>query len=298
MSVYRDTNTEVVFEHPFEGPLTAVVYRNGIEILRAVELTPVDGRYTLPLTFRETQFDGTLEVRWTGLDGVIPFERTQYVEVRTPLASLSRMRVLFQDTNWQDVDLAELENNVRLSIEAYTGQKFGYEVGTKFVTGTGEKKISLPMRLAKLNSISGGPAGYFGISGDGYSLYIHNKNLLYTKEAPPEDYADNKVWTGTGLSGGVIYVPDSYWRQFRVGTTYGIDGEWGWTAVPDDVQEAALLLANDYACGDNLYRDRYLEAIKSGDWNLTFNLGAYRGTGNARADALLEKYRRTNMVVI
>lgn len=291
MTVYRDTNSEVVFEHPYEGPLTATVYRGTLNLGEFGPFTSgTTGRFALPLTYRETQYDGELKVVWTGGGG---FERTQYVEVISPLVPMSRLRTLFDASNLSNAELAELENNVRLVIEAYTGQKFGYEVGTKYVVGNGEKRIALPIRLAKLSTIVGGPVGYFSVSNDGWSLYIHNKNYLTIKEMPPEEYVDN-----VQLVGGVIHVPDTYWKKFRVGVEYGITGEWGYSSVPADVQEASLLLANDFGTGENLYRDRYLEAIKAGDWNLTFNQGAYRGTGNARADNLLEKYRRQGMVII
>lgn len=293
MSVYRDTNSVVVFEHPYEEPLTAAVYRNGSKIMESAPITSEGGRFELNLTYRETQFDGELVIVWTGLDEIFPFQRYQYVEVASPIVPISRLRTLFASTNYQDAELAELENNVRLVIQAHTGQKFGFEVGTKSVTGTGEKKISLPQRLNKLYSVTGGPLTYFTVSADGWSLYLGYKNYMGIKEMPPEDYIDNVT-----VVSGVIHVPDTYWKKFSRGTTYAIEGEWGYPTVPADVQEAALLLANDFGTGENLYRDRYLEAIKSGDWNLTFSEGAFRGTGNARADGLLEKYRRQGMVII
>jgi hypothetical protein len=294
MNVDRDSNATVVFEHPFEGPLTAFVYRGDSLIMTSDPIMPAAGRYSINLTFRETQFDGELIVEWRGLDGPLAFLRKQSVNVVTPLVPITRLRTLFHDTNWTDAELRELENTVRIFIESYTGQTFRYELTTVNLTGTGEKRVALPKRLIKLNEISGGPVGYFSISTDGWYLYIGNKNLLTIKEAPPEEYLEGTTF----MTHGVIVVPDSYWKQFRVGAQYTIDGEWGYYSVPEDVQEAAMLLANDYACGDNLYRDRYLTTIKSSDWNMTFNQGAYRGTGNARADSLLEPYRRQGMIII
>lgn len=292
MSIYRDTNATVVFEHPHEGPLTAVVYRDGVVLPVHVAPDPipsVGGRFTLDLPWTATEFDGRLTVVWTATG----FKREQTVEVRSPIVPISKLRTLFQNTNWNDPDLRELENNVRLVIEAYTGQKFGYEIGTKYVTGTGEKKIALPQHLQKLYTVTGGPPTYFSVSADGWNLYTGYKNWLSIKEMPPEEYMPE-----TTLVGGVIHVPDVYWKQFHQGATYGIEGEWGYSEVPDNVQEAALLLANDFGTGENLYRDRYLEAIKAGDWNLTFTSGAFAGTGNARADGLLREYRRDGMVII
>lgn len=294
MSVYRDTDTVVTFEHPFAGPLVATVYRSGIEILESGPLTPEAGRFTLPLTYRETQFDGVLEIVWSGTDAGLPFVRTTSVEVTTPLVSLSDLRTVFRDTNLGDGDLKELEEEVRVFIQSYTGQTFGYEIGSHSVVGNGEKKIALPKRLIKMNTVQGGPAGYFSVANNGWYLYVGNKNYLTIKEMPPEEFVDNGVY----MTQGVIHVPDSYWKQFRTGVTYTIDGEWGYYSVPDDVRQAALLLANDFGTGENLYRDRYVEVMKAGDWNMTFGAGAFRGTGNKRADDLLEPYRRQGMVII
>jgi hypothetical protein len=290
MSVYRDTDKSVTFEHPFPGPLVATVYRNGAKILESGPLTPVAGRFTLPLTYKETQYDGRLDIEWVGADG---FLRTTSEDVVTPIVPLSRMQAVFTDSNWAEGDLSELEEQIRIFIQSYTGQTFGYEVGTYSIVGTGEKKIALPKRLIRMETVTGGPVGYFTVANNGWYLYVDNKNYLTTKEMPPDEFENN-----TTMTQGVIYVPDAYWRKFRVGVTYEITGEWGYYSVPDDVRQAALLLANDFGTGENMYRDRYLDDMKAGDWNLTFNAGAFRGTGNARADQLLEPYRRQGMVII
>lgn len=292
MSVYRDTNSSVVFEHEFSSPLIATVYRDGAIIKVSDPLSPVAGRFTLPLTYTDTQYDGQLNILWQNEDE--NFTRKTSVDVITPLVSLSKLQTLFSDTNWSNPELAELENSVRVYIQNYTGQQFGYEVGTYSVIGTGEKKVALPHRLIRATEISGGaPATYFTVSNNGWYLYLGNPNWLTIKEMPPEEYVDN-----VQIVSGVIYVPDTYWKQFRAGVKYFITGEWGYYTVPEDVQEAAMLLANDFACGDSLYRDRYLDSIKFSDSNMTFNAGAFRGTGNARADQLLSPYRRESMVII
>jgi hypothetical protein len=288
MSVYRDTNADVTFEHPHPGPLVATVYRDSVQIFQSLPLTPTAGRFTITLSYVETQYDGKLDIKWSN---DTDFVRWTSVEVVTPLVPLSRLRTLFADTNWTDSELMELEHSVRIFIQSYTGQTFGYQVGSISVRGTGEERVSLPKRLISLTNVNGGVSSFFAVGHDGWSLYVGNKNLLDIKEAPPEDYLDY-------VTHGVIVVPDTYWKQFRRGAVYTLTGEWGYYSVPDDIQEAALLLANDFGCGDSLYRDRYLEMIKSSDWNMTFNTGAWQGTGNKRADDLLEPYRRQGMVII
>lgn len=294
MTIYRDTNATVTFEHPYPGPLVATVYRAGVLIYTSPPVMPAAGRYVINLSYNETQYDGQLDITWTG--GTVPnqFIRTTSEKVITPLVKTSKLRTLFADTNWQDSELVDLETSVRVFIESYTNQTFGYEVGTVNVVGNGEKRIALPKRLITLTDVNVAAPGYFWLSNDGWYLNSESKRYLDIKEAPPEDFMDNNVY----MTQGVIVVPDSYWRKFRVGHVYSITGEWGYYNVPEDVHEAALLLASDYASGDVLYRDRYLDQMKSGDWLLAFNKGAFRGTGNVRADHLLEPYRREGMIII
>jgi hypothetical protein len=294
MSVHRDKDATVTFEHPFPGPLTATVYRGDLMILESGPLMPSAGRYTLPLSYRETQFDGRLDINWRGLDGTSIFTRTTSVEVITPLVDISDLRTLFQDTNKSDTELKELEEEVRIFIQSYTQQDFGYEIGAHSVVGNGETKVALPKRLIKAHEISGGPVGFFGVANNGWYLYLGNKNYFSIKEMPPEDFIDNNVY----MTQGVIFVPDMYWKKFRTGVQYKILGEWGYYSVPDDVRQAAILLAKDFGTGENLYRDRYLDTLKAGDWNFKFTPGAFRGTGNVRADKLLDPYRRQGMVII
>lgn len=293
MTVYRDTDAEAYFDHPHPGPLKAEVYRKGLLIKTFDSVSPVTvpggapNRYKIPLTYVETQFDGQLNINWTAPG----FARTSSVKVVTPLVSVTQLRPIFKDTNWTDEELKDLENKVRVAIESHTRQTFGYYIGQETVYGSGEKKVCLPRRLIKLNSVNTVVPGYFVVSGDGWSMSIQNKNLLTIKEAPPEEFM-------TYVTHGVITVPDSYWKQFRTGSSYTIDGEWGYYEVPEDVQEAALLLANDFACGDSIYRDRFIEMIKSADWNFSFAPGAYEGMGNVRVDQLLAPYRREGMIII
>lgn len=293
MSVYRDTNASVVFEHPHPGPLTATVYRDGVTdpILAVTGVEASGGKYTIPLDYDATEYDGKLTVVWTATG----FERKQAVNVVTPIVPLSGLRTLFEDANPQDAELADLEKTVRVIIETYTGQKFGYSVGARSITGTGGSKIILDQRLNTLTSVEGGWPGTISVGADNFSLIITPEALVEAKAAPPEEFLNN-VANGDG---GVIRVPDWYIKSFNRNATYTVTGEWGYNEVPDEVQEAALLLANDYLTGDSGYRDRYLSILKIQQDSFTYHPGAFRGTGNARADLLLAPFRRkTGMIIL
>lgn len=292
MSVYRDTNATVVFEHPHEGPLTAVVYREGVVLPTYIPTDPVEptaGRFVLALPWQATQYDGKLTVEWSA-EGFI---RQQTVQVVTPLVSLSKLQTIFEDEVKSTEELSELEQTVRVFIEAYVGQSFGNFIGTRMFAGSGGNRISLDQRLNRLTGFSGGWPGYLKISSDGWALTVVPDSYLTIKQAPPEELISNTV-----VVEGVIHVPSPYIKRFNTGATYSVTGEWGYDVVPDEVQEAAMLLANDFSCNEITYRDRYLQSIKIQQDTITYHPGAFRGTGNARADLLLAKFRRTGMAII
>jgi hypothetical protein len=281
MSVYRDTNASVIFEHPHPGPLTATVYRDEVQVFQMEDLTPVGGTYTLALDWNVTQYDGLLTIVWS----TTGFERKQRVEVVTPIVSLSQLKPLFDGEHKTDVELAELEQTVRVFIQAYTGQTFGYFVGTKSVT----TKLGRAVLPTRINSITGVTGGTLRASADGFTLYAvpTAQNVPSTIEAL-DDLID-------GYS-HVIYAPGNTARV--VDATYAVTGEWGYDFVPDEVVEAALLLANDFSQNETIYRDKYLQSIKIQQDTITYHPGAFRGTGNARADLLLGKYKKPGMVII
>ena len=294
MSIYRDTNASVSLTHPYPGPLVATVYRDGQLILTSSPISPVAGVYTLGLTYAETQYDGPLNIVWTDSTQTPAFVRTTTEQVVTPLVPVSKLRTIFEDTNKTDQELMDLESSVRIFIQAYTHQTFGYEVGTITIMGTGEQRMALPRHMISITDVNTVDPGYFWLSDDGWYINSESKNLLTVKEAPPEEYMDNTI----AMTHGVIVVPDTYWRKFRTGVEYDITGEWGYYTVPDNVQEATMLLANDFACDESLYRDRFVQMVNTGSSSFSFDSRAFVNTGNARADELLKEYRRDGMVII
>lgn len=300
MSVYRDTNADVVFEHPFQGPLTATVYRDGNST--PVKVVPgianQSGRFTLGLTYRETQFDGRLKIVWTGTESdSTAFTRSSYVDVVTPILSLSDIRGVFLSVDpdsiadTTDTELSELEVAVRLAVQAYCRQSFGYSEGTRTYVGNGSKTLALKERCSRLDTFGGGWPGQVSVSDDGWSLYLDPNQFLTVRESPPIEFLNY-------VTNGVIQVPDVYIKAFNTGETFTLTGVWGYEVVPSEVQEAAKLLVVDFAANDSTYRDRYLLTVKAQQDTITYHPGAFRGTGNARADLLLGKWRRSGMVII
>lgn len=289
MEIYRDTSDIATLEHPVSGPLTADIYR-GDEVISANQtVTSSSGKHTTPIDWSLTEYDGQLKIVWkkTG------FSRVTYEEVVTPIIPLSELAEMLEDVT--EDERYEAEAVVRRIIEVYTGQSFGKFRGTKVINGNDSTQLALPNPLLTFTEMSDDNFSYdissFAIRGEGWFLGGKPGAYWSIKDAPPEDVLDD--------FNGVIYAPGSIKkRDFSYTSVYTIVGDWGYESVPYPVLQAARMLISDYACQDASYRDKYLESMKAADWRIQFTQAAYDGTGNLKADQLLNPYKLSNLVVI
>ncbi|ASR75457.1 hypothetical protein SEA_MILDRED21_50 [Streptomyces phage Mildred21] len=289
MEIYRDTTETVKLEHPVTGPLTADVYRGDTLISANQPVTTTGTVHTTTIDWPLTEYDGTLKIVWkkTG------FSRVTWEEVVTPIIPLSDLAVLLEDVTEQE--RYDAEAVVRRIVEAYTGQTFGKFRGTKEVNGNDGTQLALPNPLLTFTDVSDNQFTYevssFVTRGQGWFLAGAPGAYWTIKDAPPEDVLDD--------FNNVIYAPGTVKkRDFAYTNTYVITGDWGYESVPYPVVQAAKMLLSDYACQDSSYRDRYLESMKAADWRIQFTQAAYDGTGNLKADQLLNDYKLTNLAVI
>lgn len=289
MEIYREQPTDVDVALPAGATQAAVIIlRDGVEMDRQDfdgSTTPLPAVLSVSIPYKAVRFDGQLKlsVGFT-IDGET-YTKNEYVGIVTPIISLKRI----EELGVAPSECAQVELFVRSIIESYTGQSFGYKMGQEIVQGAGDDRLSLNSRLLALSSFTAGgiarqPTSY-SVSADGWYVFSDGPQWLEIKEAPPDELLDYHV-------SGPIRVPAWYRERFTDNVNYIIDGEWGYYSVPADVQAAAALLVNDYACPQAAYRDRYLNIVKSSDWTLEFNEQAWVATGNARADQILDKYKR------
>lgn len=243
-------------------------------------------RYYVTFPYVFCQYEGQYLVNWSfdyEEDGVA-YSHTldTYVEIVNPILPLHYLRSMFQ-TDSTEEEILGVESAVRHIINAHTGQSFGKYVGIKTVRGDGSRSLALPARLMRLNTVNGLVAGAnFDITGGGFYLNYFPWGI------PPVrgDYFGLHMHRN-----GVIHNPNNVkLGQFSRAQTFDINGEWGYDSVPEPVVEAAKLLVYDYATQEVSYRDRYLTSMTAADWRIQFHSGAFRETGNVRADQLLSEY--------
>lgn len=217
-----------------------------------------------------------------------PFTLSEKYSIATPILPLHVIGNIIESTD--ESEQRAVESAVRHIIQAYTGQQFRLYTGDYQIDGIGEAVLRLPEQLITLTSING-DTHWVNIT------LIHKSKLYLVRKFTSGGSIKSDYDTyGYDYSGqypfdGVIAAP-GVWTSYLFNNyeTYTVTGEWGWDKVPTGVQEAAKLLVNDYACGDNVYRDRFVNVATGPDWRLQFNAGAYSGTGNVRVDQLLEDY--------
>lgn len=298
----RKVYLEVPVE-PIAATMTVALERNRVPIHEfATVLFEDDGRYSVSVPFAYTQNEGEYEVHWefqySDDGGTYTYLNHTPVSIVRPYIPLTEVASIIEASG---ESAPRIEVAVRNLINSFCGQSFGYGRKTLKVAGRGSSSLRLPEKLHKVYSIqregfdrrlydvadvlgnSFLGQGLFRVTGDGW--YLATSGAYVGGGGIKADYHGQLTVTGP------IYDPYKHYTSvFSPASVLMIDGEWGWKEVPGPVQEAARLLANDFACQDSIYRDRYVEAITSADWRLQFNSGAYTKTGNARADQLLSNY--------
>ena len=301
MEVYRNEMANVDLQVPvyaIPGSFDVKAYDGDTVLYSFSTVTAIANGYRVTLPFSLVTYDAKFSIVWkfNYLEGSTTktYEARETIEVVTPIVPLSFLDEFLDDVTPDEK--REAEAVVRRIIEVYTGQTFGRFKGTREVSGNDSSRLAMPSPLISFDSMTDGTLEYnpaaFRITGDGWFLSQAPGAYWTIKDAPPEEVLDQ-------FSNGVIYAPGVVKKQdYSYTSIYTISGVWGYESVPTPVFQAAKMLISDYACQDSAYRDKYLQSMKSADWRLQFIQSAYEGTGNLKADQLLEPYKLTNMVVI
>lgn len=271
---------------PSTGTIDVTIWFQGKEIYTVNTVTESNGLLFFNLPFFLSQSDKELQVRWvfnyTEGGQTYEYDNTTTVFVITPILPIDEIKSILDD-NATDEEAYAVEKAVRYIIQAHTGQSFGKFIGKKSITGSGDSTLRLPSRLIKLNSVNDNTmwSNTLVIRGGGW--YLTNRAFgLPSLRADYQGVHENP-YTSTAPIGMTKH-------NFVKHVEYYLDGEWGWNNVPPAVQEAAKLLVNDYACGDSMYRDRFLTSMTAADWRIQFHEGAFANTGNVRANQLLAEF--------
>ena len=326
--IYVNSNTPIKTKIYWEGELvtpsgnvTAAIYDITEDpainpailpttVLTTLTATAVEtdiGTYQVVLPFSYSVRNRKFKAVWSYTVNSVAGTHTTYVNVVTPYINFGDTieNLNFgsdpSDPNYKTYkDLQIAEKYARKIIEDYTGQEFALYDDTEVVYGSNSDILPLPY---KINSI--------------YQLYSNDILLIDNNVSPAvnnwlylpiisetgfgiridrSDLIDNTVYTANGMVPPTIN--DNINGAFAKDVRYKVVGKYGWDNVPDNVQQACVELMRDYFGKDNIWKNKYVKNIQTFDWQFEYDSSAYRGTGNAYADQLLNPYVINGMVVI
>ena len=273
--------------------------------LTAVKSEVDAGTYIVYIPLAYTDRQRQLKLSWTYAVGGTSTQKDNKIFVQTPYTDMSQaidslgLGSDFSDPNSKSyAELCNAEKYARKLIEAYTKQQFFLYDDVQIAYGSSSDVLPLPYKISTLyklhqndillldniNAINNWNYDTI-ISESGFGIRINRATML-----------DNTVYTANGMVPPPIN--DTWNGVFSNGSTYRVQGKFGWQEIPDEIDLACIELMKDYFSKDKVWRNKYMKSIQTFDWKFEYNSGTYSGTGNLYADQLLLPYVINQMVVI
>ena len=263
------------------------------------------GVYELFLPYDYTVFQRKFKLIWSWEYEGAPLNSTTFCDVVVPYAPIEEVAEDlnlgsdFNDPNNKSYhEMRMAEKYARKMIEYFTGQKFFLFDDTFTVMGNDSDTLPLPRKIHSLHTLH-----------QNDQLWIDNlegvNNLGYVIEPTTSGFGikinqssllNNDAYIANGMVPPSIH--DVSPNIFKRGRQYKVYARFGWDAVPDDVEQAAIEIMRLYFSKDRVWKDRYVNKISTTDWNFQYGSDAFSGTGSAYADKLLSDYVVTQMVVV
>lgn len=297
VSIYDITEDPAI--SPPIDPGTILATRSG----QKSETDP--GTYYIIIPQELCDRERTLNIVWTYSINYIPITKIHKIFVTTPYTDISQaLDVINYSVDPSDPDyksffeLAEAERWARKVIDNYTAQTFKLYDDLHIIYGDNSDSLRLPYKINSLHELYANDVllldninGINNLSYDiqisesGFGVRVNRANLL-----------DNTVYTANGMVPPSIN--DSFGGAFQKNVAYKVQGKYGYSSVPDDIEVACIELMKDYFSKDKLWRNKYIKNMQTFDWKFEYNSTTYNGTGNLYVDQMLLPYVLTQMVVI
>lgn len=247
-----------------------------------------------------TSSDRVLRVEWSYQVNFENYTGIEYTAITTPYVEIGEiigelgLGVEPQDYNYFPyAKLRTAERVARLQINNYTGREFAQKVGSQVAYGLGSDTILFSERMTDFTKLEQDDVVVYdpenGINNLGYDLEltetgqgirIKNSSQLDVTAYPPTAYM----------------TPPT--MKFTSGSRYKVYCTMGYSYIPYQVKQAALLLINDNLYNDALWRQKYISEFDTGQMQVKLRDTAFTGTGNLLADDLLDPFKITGIVVI
>jgi hypothetical protein len=300
-----DIVTARVYDITEDGTISPTISPSTIIVtLNATKLETDIGTYQIIIPFQYCDRNRKFKIVWSYEVGGVEASHVYYTDVVTPYANMADVLEDLNigtdpsDPNYRTYhELQMAEKYARKLIESYTEQSFFLYDDTQIVYGHGSDIQPLPFRIYEMHKLY-----------ENDVLLVDNieeiNNWIYTPIVSESNFGirvnrqstiDNVVYSANGL------VPPSineygYHGAFKRDYRYTISGRFGWPSVPDNVEEACIVLIQQFFDKDTAWRNKYVKNVSAFDWKFEYMESAHTGTGNLYADQLLEPYVVTGML--
>lgn len=300
-----DIVTARVYDITEDGTISPTISPSTIIVtLNATKLETDIGTYQIIIPFQYCDRNRKFKIVWSYEVGGVEASHVYYTDVVTPYANMADVLEDLNigtdpsDPNYRTYhELQMAEKYARKLIESYTEQSFFLYDDTQIVYGHGSDILPLPFRIYEMHKLY-----------ENDVLLVDNieevNNWIYTPIVSESNFGirinrqstiDNVVYSANGL------VPPSineygYHGAFKRDSRYTISGRFGWSSVPDNVEEACIVLIQQFFDKDTAWRNKYVKNVSAFDWKFEYMESAHTGTGNLYADQLLAPYVVNGMV--
>lgn len=216
------------------------------------------------------------------------YTQSQYINVYTPYIEWSEFLSNHQElSSFSSFSFDLYEKKARNIINTYCGQSFEY-YPSKSITldGSNHKNLHCPIPVATLRKVT---MNY----GDSDSEVIHDSSdaTLNNVEKVRQPFNFESSYY---LRFKTDFVETNSSRvrikNFKDGSDYKIEGDFGWRYVPSNIKQAADLIITDLMNDDSEYRRHGIYEVDMDIVKFRTGTNFYESTGNIEADILLMDY--------
>lgn len=217
-----------------------------------------------------------------------PYKQSEYLNVYTPYVDPTFFFEIYPEleiNNFEKFDY--LEKRARNIVNTYCGQTFEpYQNKTVILQGNGHTKLSLPLPIYNLYSVTKNPSrSTQEVIHDSTNAGLNNirktRQPFNFESSYYIEWINSSIDETLGIEEGV---------RFSEKADYKIVGDYGWAFVPNNVEQATSLILADVMNDDSEYRRHGIYAVSMDAVNYTMKSEFYESTGNIEADVLLMDY--------
>jgi hypothetical protein len=290
---------------PVEAPQAVVkdASTNTILLVDYAEQTDDEyvGEYELLLPANVTAIERILKIEWEYQIGEEYFNSTEYIYVTIPYLTVDEIILELgfspypEGANYQPFEkIHAAARTARMIINNYLGFSLTENTNPVVAYGTNADVLSLPHRIIEFKKLYENDQLIIDIDEDinnwGVELEITETNnaLRVIASTAGEDIQESER----------SFILDINPAKFKDGYRYKVEGTFGYQVLPLEVKQAMLLIVNDLLCNDSIWRSKYVKKMNTGQMSVELSSLAFAGTGNAIADAILQKFKMIQLVII